>query len=232
MNRQTRIVCLLFPAVTQLDLTGPAQVFARMPNTDVVYVWHRIEPVPTDAGFSILPTATLDDAGQADVLFIPGGQGAFDLFDDDIALEFIRTQAASARYVTSVCTGSFALAAAGLLAGIRATSHWGSLQLLKEFGAIPTAERVVRDGRVITGAGVSSGIDFALTLTADLFGDAEAKRIQLGIEYDPAPPFDAGSPSRPDADPEMVKNFRERMNATRGPLVRDAVARLLEASTA
>ncbi|GLY68949.1 dimethylglycine dehydrogenase [Amycolatopsis taiwanensis] len=216
----------MFPQVTQLDLTGPAQVFARMPDTEVVYVWHRIEPVPTDAGFAMLPTAAFAGAGQADVLFVPGGKGSFDLFDDEVALGFVRTQAENARYVTSVCTGSFALGAAGLLTGRRATSHWGSLHLLAEFGAIPTSERVVRDGDVITGAGVSSGIDFALTLTAELFGDNVAKRIQLGIEYDPAPPFDAGSPARPDADPGEVARWIAGVDAARGPLVRRAAARL------
>ncbi|MFD5226333.1 DJ-1/PfpI family protein [Microbacterium sp. NPDC058342] len=222
----TRIVCLTFPVVTQLDLTGPAQVFARMPDVEVQFAWHRIEPVSTDAGFSILPSTTFEDAGQADVLFVPGGAGAFHLFDDEVALDFIRTQAVGARFVTSVCTGSFALGAAGLLAGRRATSHWGSLAMLEEFGAIPTSQRVVRDGKLITGAGVSSGIDFALSLTAELFGDAQAKRIQLGIEYDPAPPFDAGSPDRPDADQAQVTAFRARMDEVRRPLVRRAAERL------
>ncbi|UFS59865.1 DJ-1/PfpI family protein [Subtercola endophyticus] len=221
-----RIVSLLFPNVTQLDLTGPAQVFSRLPGVEQHFVWHRIEPVPTDAGFAIVPTTTFDDAPPADVLFVPGGQGAFDLFDDDVALDFIRRQAADARYVTSVCTGSFALAAAGLLAGRRATSHWGSLALLHRFGAIPTAERVVRDGNIITGAGVSSGIDFALTLAAELYGDDVAKRAQLAIEYDPQPPFDAGSPRRPDADPGQVARTLSEMERLRGPAVAKAVERL------
>jgi cyclohexyl-isocyanide hydratase len=226
MSDPIRIVCLLFPHVTQLDLTGPAQVFSRLPDVELHLVWHRIEPVPTDAGFSILPTTTLADAPQADVLFVPGGRGAFELFEDAVMLDFIRHQAVGARYVTSVCTGSFTLAAAGLLTGRRATSHWASLPLLERFGAIPTSERVVRDGTIVTGAGVTSGIDFALTLSAELWGTDVAKRVQLMIEYDPQPPFDAGSPSRPDADPARVAEETSAAAAARGPLIDRAVARL------
>ncbi|WP_336627846.1 MULTISPECIES: DJ-1/PfpI family protein [unclassified Microbacterium] len=226
MGRPFRIVCIVFPRMTQLDLTGPAQVFARFPGTEVEFAWHRVEPVPTDAGFSILPTADFGAAGRADVLFVPGGPGAFDLFEDDAALAFVREQASRAHLVTSVCTGAFVLGAAGLLAGRRATTHWASLELLAGFGAIPTPERVVRDGNLITGAGVSSGIDFALTLAAELYGAGIARSIQLGIEYDPAPPFDAGSPACPDADQGEVARLRERMAQARGPLVRAAAARL------
>ncbi|MFT4305552.1 MAG: DJ-1/PfpI family protein [Microbacterium sp.] len=221
-----RFVALLFPDVTQLDLTGPAQVFSRLPDAELHLAWHRIEPVPTDAGFSILPTTTLGDAPPADVLFVPGGQGAFELFDDEVALEFLRRQAAGARYVTSVCTGSFALAAAGLLAGRRATSHWGSLDLLARLGALPVAERVVVDGDLVTGAGVSSGIDFALTLAAELYDPDTARRAQLAIEYDPQPPFDAGSPRRPEADPAEVERVRAWSRRVRGPLVARAAERL------
>jgi cyclohexyl-isocyanide hydratase len=226
MSEPLRFVCLVFPNVTQLDLTGPAQVFSRLPGVELHYVWHRIEPVATDSGFAILPTTTVADAPPADILFIPGGQGAFELFDDEVMLDFVRRQAGGARYVTSVCTGSFVLAAAGLLSGRRATSHWGSLALLERFGAIPTSERVVRDGSVMTGAGVSSGIDFALTLAAELFGPDVAKQVQLTIEYDPQPPFDAGSPARPDADPAQVEAAIATAEASRGPLVDRAVARL------
>lgn len=218
-----RIVCLLFPQVTQLDLTAPAQVFARLPNVEVHLVWHDLAPVTTDCGWAIVPTTTLADAPPADVLFVPGGQGAFDVFEDAAVLEFLRRQAAGARWVTSVCTGSFALAAAGLLRGRRATSHWASLPMLAEFGTIAVAERVVIDGNVVTGAGVSSGLDFAFLLAARVFGEDEAKRVQLAIEYDPAPPFDAGSPGK--ADPESVassmRDARRRM-----PAVAAAVERL------
>lgn len=226
MSEPVRIVCVVFPDVTQLDLTGPAQVFSRLPDVELHFAWHRIEPVSTDAGFAILPTTTLADAPRADVLFVPGGQGAFTLFDDEPMLALLQRQAQGARFVTSVCTGSFTLAAARLLSGRRATSHWASLGLLERLGAVPVSERVVRDGNVITGAGVSSGIDFALTVAAELVGDAVAKSIQLAIEYDPAPPFDAGAPGRPDADPDEVAATIAAMQRFRGPLADRAAARL------
>ena len=200
-----RIVVLLFPRVTQLDFTGPAQVFSKFPNTEVHLAWHDLDPVVTDAGWCIVPTTTLADCPQADVLFVPGGAGAFEMFDDIEALEFLQVQARKARWITSVCTGSFTLAAAGLLTGYRATSHWASLRMLEHFGVEPVSERVVRDRNRITGAGVTSGIDFAFTLAAELFGDDEARKIQLAIEYDPDPPFDCGSPGK--ADPETVKSI-------------------------
>jgi cyclohexyl-isocyanide hydratase len=221
-----QIVALLFPNVTQLDLTGPAQVFARLPDAEVHFAWRDREPVPTDSGFSIVPTTTLTEAPQADLLFVPGGSGAFDLFEDDAALDFIADQAAGARFVTSVCTGSFALGAAGLLSSKRATSHWASLHMLEAFGAVPVSERVVRDDPVITGAGVSSGIDFALTVAAELHGDSVAREIQLFIEYDPAPPFDAGSPFRPEADQQAVKDRIATVTEHRSPMVAAAAARL------
>ncbi|WP_075743488.1 MULTISPECIES: DJ-1/PfpI family protein [Actinoalloteichus] len=223
-----RIVALLFPDVTQLDLTGPAQVFSRLPDTEVHLAWHDTRPVVTDCGWSIVPTTTLADCPQADVLFVPGGKGAFDLFDDKVALDFLRRQAAGASWVTSVCTGSFTLAAAGLLTGRRATSHWSALPMLAELGAIPTSERVVIDGNRITGAGVTSGIDFALVLAARIFGDDVAKRVQLRLEYDPAPPFDAGSPAT--ADPELVAATIGRVDEARLQAVRRAAARLGESA--
>jgi len=219
------IAAVLFPQVTQLDLTGPAQVFARMPNTDVHLVWHDRAPVATDCGWSINPTTTFEDCPPTDVLFVPGGQGAFDLFEDQNALRFLRTQAESARWVTSVCTGSFALAAAGLLSGKRATSHWASLDMLAELGAVPVADRVVRDGHLITGAGVTSGIDFALHLASLEFGDDVARGIQLSLEYDPEPPFDAGSVRT--ADQRAVLAGRERARSARLSSVRRAAQRLL-----
>ncbi|WP_150461795.1 DJ-1/PfpI family protein [Nesterenkonia ebinurensis] len=226
MSAPLQIVALLFPNVTQLDLTGPAQVFTRFPEAELHFAWESLDPVPTDSGFSILPTVTLGETPQADVLFVPGGQGAFDLFEHEAALNFIARQAAGARYVTSVCTGSFALGAAGLLRGKRATSHWASLQMLEAFGAVPVSERVVQDGKIITGAGVTSGIDFALTLAAELCSPEVAKEIQLFIEYDPAPPFDAGSPSRPDADQQAARDRIAAITELRSPLVQRAAARI------
>jgi cyclohexyl-isocyanide hydratase len=214
------IVVLLFPNVTQLDFTGPAQVFSKFPTARVHLAWHNLVPVPTDAGWCIVPTTTLEDCPAADVLFVPGGAGTFDLFDDGEALDFLRRQAVNARWITSVCTGSFALAAAGLLTGYRATSHWASLQMLADFGVLPVSNRVVRDRNRITGAGVTSGIDFALVLAAELYGDEIAKSIQLAIEYDPDPPFDHGSPGK--ADPGLVQEILTATHGLRSPAVRNS----------
>jgi cyclohexyl-isocyanide hydratase len=219
------VVVLLFPNVTQLDFTGPAQVFSKFPNAQVHLAWHTLKPVPTDAGWCIVPTTTLDDCPPADVLFVPGGAGAFELFTDDAALEFVRRQAANARWITSVCTGSFALAAAGLLTGYQATSHWASLQMLAEFGVTPVSKRVVRDRNRITGAGVTSGIDFAFVLAAELYGNEIARNIQLAIEYDPEPPFDHGSPGK--ADPHYVQEILTATSDLRGAAVRKAATALL-----
>jgi cyclohexyl-isocyanide hydratase len=217
-----RVVALLFPGCTQLDLTGPAQVFARLPGAQVDLAWRDTEPVATDCGGSIVPTTTLADAPPADVLFVPGGDGTFDLLEDEDVLAFLRRQAADARWVTSVCTGSFLLGAAGLLDGYRATTHWASLPLLAELGAEPVAERVVVDRNRVTGAGVTSGIDFALVLTARDLGDDVARRLQLMLEYDPRPPFDAGSPAT--ADPADVAAIRSAVREARLGRVQAAAA--------
>jgi cyclohexyl-isocyanide hydratase len=226
MTAPLRIVSLVFPHVTQLDLTGPVQVLSRLPGAVVDLAWHRIEAVPTDSGFALLPTTTFHDAPQADVLLVPGGRGAFELMADPAALAFVTRQAAGARHVLGVCTGAFALGAAGLLRGRRATTHWASHPLLELLGAIPVAERVVRDGRLITGGGVTSGIDAALVLAAEIAGDAEARAIQLALEYDPQPPFDAGHPARPGADPAQVARAMDDARRDRGPLVARAAERL------
>lgn len=226
MAAPVRFVALLFPQVTQLDPTGPVQLFSRLPDATVDLAWHRIEPVPTDAGFAILPTTTFGTAPQADVLMVPGGQGAFDLLDDQVALDFVRRQAAGARYITSVCTGAFVLGAADLIHGRRATTHWASHDLLPLIGAVPEHARVVRDGNLITGGGVTSGIDFALTVAAELYGPDAARRVQLTMEYDPHPPFDAGSPTRPEADPTQVRTTIEHARKTREPAIHRAMNRL------
>jgi cyclohexyl-isocyanide hydratase len=226
MADPVRFVALLFPNVTQLDLTGPVQLFSRLPGATVDLAWHTLDPVPTDAGFSIVPTVTFDTAPQADVIMVPGGHGAFDLLDDEIALRFVRAQASGARYITSVCTGAFVLGAAGLLEGRRATTHWASHSMLDLVGAIPEHARVVRDGNLVTGGGVTSGIDFALVVAAELFGDQAARRVQLTMEYGPHPPFDAGSPDRPEADPAQVEETRTAARTSREPAVRRAASRL------
>lgn len=185
---------LLYPNVTQLDLTGPWEVFARMPNVTNYLIWKDRQPVMSDRGLAIVPTATFADCPKLDLICIPGGPGQIALMDDDDTLEFVRRMAENAQWVTSVCTGSLILGAAGLLQGYRATSHWGSLDQLSLLGATPVSVRVVRDRNRITGAGVTSGIDFALTVAEELFGREIAENIQLQMEYDPAPPFHSGSP--------------------------------------
>jgi cyclohexyl-isocyanide hydratase len=185
---------LIFPRLTQLDMTGPYEVLARLPDTKVELVARTLDPVTTDRGMQIVPTVTYDSCPPLDVVMVPGGPGQQDLMEDDAALSFLRKQAATAQYVTSVCTGSLVLGAAGLLKGKRATCHWAALEHLKPLGAIPVSEKVVIDGNIVTGAGVTSGIDFALTLAAILESEAVAREIQLQIEYDPDPPFDSGSP--------------------------------------
>lgn len=226
MADPVRFLALLFPNFTQLDLTGPVQLFSRLPGATVDLAWHTLDSVPTDAGFSIVPTVTFDTAPQADVIMVPGGQGAFDLLEDDDALRFVETQAGGARYVTSVCTGAFILGAAGLLRGRHATTHWASHSMLDLVGAIPEHARVVRDGNVITGGGVTSGIDFALVVAAELFGNDAARRVQLTMEYDPHPPFDAGAPDRPEADPVQVEEAKSAARNTREAPIRRAASRI------
>ncbi|HEY5962742.1 MAG TPA: DJ-1/PfpI family protein, partial [Xanthobacteraceae bacterium] len=180
---------VIFPRLTQLDMTAPYEVLARLPNTRVLLVAHAIAPVKTDRGMEIVPTTTFADCPQLDLVMVPGGPGQQDLMEDAAVLEFLRKQARGVKYLTSVCTGALVLGAAGLLNGKRATCHWAAIDHLKPLGAIPVNERVVTDGNIITGAGVASGIDFALAVAAALEGEEVARQIQLQIEYDPAPPF-------------------------------------------
>jgi cyclohexyl-isocyanide hydratase len=209
MAEPIQIGILLYPNVTQLDATGPAQVLSRVPGAKLHMIWKTRDPVPTDAGFSIVPTTTFADCPQLDVICVPGGGGQVEVMVDAEALEFLRKQAAKARYVTSVCTGSLILGAAGLLKGYKSACHWAWRDMLKDFGAIAVAERVVRDRNRISGGGVTAGIDFGLTVAAELAGDEVAKSIQLVLEYDPQPPFDSGSPEK--AGVERVKRIRERL---------------------
>jgi cyclohexyl-isocyanide hydratase len=204
-----RVGMLIFPRLTQLDMTGPYEVLARLPETVVDLVARTREPVTTDRGMQIVPTTTYAECVPLDVVMVPGGPGQQDLMEDEEALAFLRAQAKGARFVTSVCTGSLVLAAAGLLKGKRATCHWAAIDNLALMGAIPTRERVVVDGNVVTGAGVASGIDFALKLAAILDGEDVARQIQLQIEYDPDPPFRSGSPAV--AAPETVAAVTARL---------------------
>lgn len=197
---------LLFPNVTQLDLTGPAQVLSRLGNATIDLVASTLDPVPTDAQFSLLPTATFATARQPDILCIPGGFGTSDAVEDHATLTWVRAAAAEAQWVTSVCTGSLVLGAAGLLNGYRATTHWASHHMLARFGAIPIQQRIVFDRNRVTGGGVTAGIDFALVLTAAIRGEDHARLVQLSLEYDPAPPFAAGSPSG--AGPDIFARYQ------------------------
>lgn len=203
-----RIAFLVYPDVTQLDLTGPAQVLSRLGNQSLDLVWKTKDPVPTDCGFALLPTATFNEVRQADILCVPGGFGCIGVMEDEEALEWVRSVAEKAQWVTSVCTGSLILGAAGLLRGYRAACHWDWREHLKLFGAQPVAERVVFDRNRVTGGGVTAGIDFAFALTAAIRGESHARAVQLGLEYDPHPPFDSGSPDR--ADAELVEAVRQR----------------------
>ena len=209
MAEPIQIGILLYPNVTQLDATGPAQVLSRVPGAKMHMIWKTRDPVPTDAGFSIVPTTTFADCPQLDVICVPGGGGQVELMVDSETHDFLRKQAAGARYVTSVCTGSLILGAAGLLKGYKSACHWAWRDMLKDFGATPVAERVVRDRNRISGGGVTAGIDFGLTMAAELAGEEVAKSIQLVLEYDPQPPFDSGSPEK--AGAERVKRIRERL---------------------
>ncbi|KVT63239.1 dimethylglycine dehydrogenase [Burkholderia ubonensis] len=202
---------LVFPGVQQLDLTGPHDVLASLPDAAAHLVWKTREPVASSSGLALTPGHTFADCPPLDVICIPGGTGITDLLSDRETIDFVRERSAAARYVTSICTGALLLGAAGLLRGRRATTHWAFHALLEPLGAVPVRERVVRDGNLFTGGGVTAGIDFALTIAAELAGDDEAQAIQLELEYAPAPPFDAGSPDTAPAG--VVTRVRERSAA-------------------
>lgn len=221
------VAFLVYPQVTQLDFAGPAQFLSRLGNATVDYVAKAPGPVPTDSGFALLPTATFSEVRQADILCVPGGIACVDVMEDDESLDWVSRIGERAQWVTSVCTGSLILAAAGLLRGYRAACHWAWRDHLALFGAEPVAERVVFDRNRATGGGVTAGIDFALALTAAIRGEDHARMVQLALEYDPAPPFDCGSPER--AGPELVGHYRQRMEAMapgREERIRAAAARL------
>ena len=202
----TNIVFVLFDGVTQLDFAGPVQFLSRIPGATTHVVSKDGAAIKTDAGFSILPNGSLADCPQADILCVPGGFGVAPALGNQEIVGFVRDQAKGAGWVTSVCTGAFILGAAGLLQGKRATTHWGYAHLLPLVGAIHEDARVVRDGNLVTAGGVTSGIDFALELIAAAKGPELAQTLQLALEYDPAPPFNAGHPrSAPAAIVEELK---------------------------
>jgi cyclohexyl-isocyanide hydratase len=213
MSTPLQIGLVIFPKVTQLDLTGPLQVFSSVPGARVHLIWKRIEPVASDTVLTLTPTMTFADCPQLDVICVPGGVGTDDMINDEEMLAFLRRQAAGAKYITSVCTGSMVLGAAGLLKGYRATTHWTAMEFLAAFGAIPTKTRVCVDRNRITGGGVTAGIDFALTLVSIMLDRETAEAVQLRLEYNPAPPFNAGSPDT--APPEVVARFSEKIAPSR-----------------
>jgi cyclohexyl-isocyanide hydratase len=204
---------LVFPGVQQLDLTGPYEVFASLPGAKVHMIWKDRKPIQSATGLVLGPTMTFGECPALDVLCVPGGGGVNALLQDTDTLDFLRAQAARARYVTSVCTGSLVLGAAGLLKGRKATTHWLSHDFLDKFGAIPVKARVVRDGNLITAGGVTAGIDFGLTVGAELVGKDQAQAIQLALEYAPQPPFHAGTPE--EAPAAITATVKERLAATR-----------------
>lgn len=197
---------IIFPRMDQIDFTGPFEVLSRVPNATVHVLWKEKSPIRDIKGLILTPEETLAEAPPLDVLVVPGGPGQQALMEDEAVLSFIRDRAARARYVFSVCTGALVCGAAGLLKGVRSTTHWGSFDLLKYFGAIPVDERVVLDGKNLSAAGVTAGIDGALRLAALLRGDRAAQEIQLAIEYAPEPPFHSGTPST--APPEVLDAVR------------------------
>ena len=227
MTTPIRFGLLLFPRLTQLDMTGPFEVFSRVPGGRVHLVWKTTDPVRSDTGLAMLPDTAFADCPQLDVVCVPGGPGVAALMEDEAVLAFLRAQAPGTRYVTSVCTGALVLAAAGLLKGQRATTHWASHDFLGPLGAVPEQGRVVRDGKFVTGGGVTAGIDFALTLVAEMLSPEAAQAIQLQIEYAPAPPFAAGSPATAPAEVLAAAKARGAgMRAEREALVARVAARL------
>lgn len=227
-ERNPVIVFAIFPGVTQLDFTGPHQVFTALPGAEVMLASSAGGTIEAGGGITFAGVRRLADIRECDIVCVPGGRGATDnAMHDELFLAELRRLAAGARYVTSVCTGALVLGAAGLLRGKRATTHWAWHAQLALFGAIPEKARVVRDGNVITGGGVTAGIDFALTVVAELYDAETAQAIQLGIEYAPAPPFDAGSPET--APPAILARVRERnapSTALRQASIEKAAARL------
>jgi transcriptional regulator GlxA family with amidase domain len=214
MSTDFPVVFALYPRITQLDFTGPFEVFARLPGAKCLLASVEGGRIEADGGIIFADVVRLGDIPECALLCVPGGFGTVAAMEDQVYLSEVRRLAATARYITSVCTGSLLLAAAGLLPGKRAACHWAWRESLSAFGVTPDPARVVRDGNVITGGGVTAGIDMALTVMAEVAGADYAQTVQLAIEYAPAPPFDSGSPDR--ARPEIVAAARRRLDAIRG----------------
>jgi cyclohexyl-isocyanide hydratase len=225
MSYPISIGIVLFPGVTQLDFTGPYEVFTRFPNINLYLMSESLEPIRSDRGLTFLPDTTFAQAPNLDVLFVPGGRGINAKLEDKHFLKFIKTQGEQARYVTAVCTGALLLAAAGLLEGYRATTHWLSLDLLEMLGVEAVKQRIVIDRNRITGGGVTAGIDFGLAIAAELFGEMIAQEIQLQIEYNPQPPFNSGSPDTASADVlKLVQATSRDMQEIRRQIVQRVIS--------
>lgn len=219
MDREFLVVFVLYPGVTQLDFTGPHEVLSRLPGARCILASTAGGEMEADGGLVFARVRRLADIERCDLLCVPGGFGTIEAIEDQALLAEIRRLAGTARYVTSVCTGALVLGAAGLLQGKRATTHWAWRDALAAFGAIPSPGRVVRDGNIVTGGGVTAGIDFGLTVMAEVAGAEYAQAVQLGIEYAPLPPFDAGRPES--APPEVLAAVEQRRYAHIRP-IRDA----------
>ncbi|WP_405905565.1 DJ-1/PfpI family protein [Streptomyces sp. NBC_00828] len=208
-----QIAIVLFDRFTALDAVGPYETLGRLPGAEVVFVAEQTGPVRTDTGkLALTAGKTLAEVEHPDIVVVPGGPGQTPQMENQALLDWLRAADATSTWTTSVCTGSLLLAAAGLLDGRRATSHWLALDFLKQFGAEPTGERVVFDGKYVTAAGVSAGIDMGLTLLGRIAGDEHAQAVQLLTEYDPQPPYDAGSPQK--APAHLVEEFRANSRFT------------------
>lgn len=209
MPRHLHIGAIIFPDMDQIDFTGPFEVLSRIPNSTFHVAWKEKTPVRDVNGLILTPDMSFDEVPQLDVLVVPGGRGQQALMEDEGVLSFLRHQAAGAQCVFSICTGALICGAAGLLQGARATTYWGAFESLKYFGAIPVNERVVIDGKLVTAAGVTAGIDGALRVAALLCGDQVAQEIQLSIEYAPEPPFHSGTPAS--APPEVLHAVQKQI---------------------
>jgi len=204
-EKPIEIGIVFFPGMTQLDVTGPFEVLARLPNARVHLLWKRIEPIISDVGLPVMPTTTFADCPDLDVFCIGGGPGMVPMMDDEELISFVREKGGSARYITSVCAGCLILGAAGLITGYKSACHWLMRDMLSSFGAIGVDDRLVVDRNRISGGGVTAGIDFGFLVAAKLCGEDVAKRIQLFIEYQPEPPFDITVQNAP---PELLKEIR------------------------
>lgn len=221
-DRPFRIVEAIYPGMTQLDFTAPHTVFSRIPDTETIVASEPGGPIESEGGLVFAGTRRLAEIDRCDLIFFPGGLAVTDAINNAAFMAEARRLAAGARYLTSVCTGSLILGAAGLLKGKRAACHWAWRDMLKLFGAIPDPARVVRDGDIITGGGVTAGMDFALVVAAELAGARFAQALQLSLEYAPAPPFDSGLPET--APPDVLADVRRRMDSILPKRLADAQA--------